>query len=152
MKIRCLLTITLVLAAFTTGAFASNKEPDSNFRFSENKSKSEDKKFNNDNDKKAKDEKHVAKRDSEDEYKPLIKNEEKIKIVDFDYKDDLEKLSKINNDDHNDFLKLCQKDKEEHHEDEDEEDDDINAVPVPAALWLFGSGLLGLLGAQRKKG
>jgi hypothetical protein len=26
-----------------------------------------------------------------------------------------------------------------------------NQVPVPAAVWLFGSGLLGLLGAARKK-
>lgn len=28
---------------------------------------------------------------------------------------------------------------------------DINAVPVPAAAWLFGSGLLGLVGIARKK-
>ena len=29
---------------------------------------------------------------------------------------------------------------------------DVSAVPVPAAVWLFGSGLLGLIGAaQRKK-
>lgn len=27
----------------------------------------------------------------------------------------------------------------------------INAVPVPAAAWLFGSGLLGLVGIARKK-
>jgi ABC-type amino acid transport substrate-binding protein len=26
-----------------------------------------------------------------------------------------------------------------------------NQVPVPAAVWLFGSGLLGLIGAARKK-
>ncbi len=26
-----------------------------------------------------------------------------------------------------------------------------SAVPVPAAAWLFGSGLLGLLGAERRK-
>jgi hypothetical protein len=26
-----------------------------------------------------------------------------------------------------------------------------NEVPVPAAVWLFGSGLLGLIGAARKK-
>jgi hypothetical protein len=29
--------------------------------------------------------------------------------------------------------------------------DNPPAVPVPAAVWLFGSGLLGLLGAARKK-
>jgi len=28
---------------------------------------------------------------------------------------------------------------------------DVNAVPVPAAAWLFGSGLLGLAGAARRK-
>jgi hypothetical protein len=31
-------------------------------------------------------------------------------------------------------------------------DGDVSAVPVPAAVWLFGSGLLGLIGiAKRKK-
>jgi hypothetical protein len=29
-------------------------------------------------------------------------------------------------------------------------DGDVGAVPVPAALWLFGSGLLGLIGISRK--
>ena len=28
---------------------------------------------------------------------------------------------------------------------------DIQTVPIPAALWLFGSGLLGLIGVARKK-
>lgn len=28
---------------------------------------------------------------------------------------------------------------------------DVNAVPVPAAVWLFGSGLIGLVGVARKK-
>jgi len=30
-------------------------------------------------------------------------------------------------------------------------DGDISAVPVPAAVWLFGSGLLGLIGIARRK-
>ncbi|MBI5783186.1 MAG: DUF1566 domain-containing protein, partial [Gammaproteobacteria bacterium] len=30
-------------------------------------------------------------------------------------------------------------------------DGDVAAVPVPAAAWLFGSGLLGLLGVARRK-
>ena len=29
--------------------------------------------------------------------------------------------------------------------------DNISAVPVPAAVWLFGSGLLGLVGVARRK-
>lgn len=28
---------------------------------------------------------------------------------------------------------------------------DVSAVPVPAAVWLFGSGLVGLIGAARRK-
>jgi hypothetical protein len=28
--------------------------------------------------------------------------------------------------------------------------DDLNAVPVPAAVWLLGSGLLGLVGLRRR--
>jgi len=28
---------------------------------------------------------------------------------------------------------------------------DVGAVPVPAAVWLFGSGLLGLIGVARRK-
>ena len=28
---------------------------------------------------------------------------------------------------------------------------DISAVPVPAAVWLFGSGLIGLAGFDRRK-
>lgn len=27
----------------------------------------------------------------------------------------------------------------------------VGAVPVPAAVWLFGSGLLGLVGAATRK-
>jgi len=28
---------------------------------------------------------------------------------------------------------------------------DVSAVPVPAAVWLFDSGLLGLVGVARRK-
>ncbi|MGB5259912.1 MAG: VPLPA-CTERM sorting domain-containing protein [Gammaproteobacteria bacterium] len=28
---------------------------------------------------------------------------------------------------------------------------DVNAIPIPAAVWLFGSGLVGLIGVARRK-
>jgi len=28
---------------------------------------------------------------------------------------------------------------------------DVSAVPVPAAVWLFGTGFLGLIGVARRK-
>ena len=28
---------------------------------------------------------------------------------------------------------------------------DVQVVPVPAAVWLFGSGLIGLIGVARRK-
>ncbi|MGB7934539.1 MAG: PEP-CTERM sorting domain-containing protein [Gammaproteobacteria bacterium] len=28
---------------------------------------------------------------------------------------------------------------------------DVSAIPVPATVWLFGSGLLGLIGISRRK-
>lgn len=30
-------------------------------------------------------------------------------------------------------------------------DGDVSAVPIPAAVWLFGSGLIGLIGIARRK-
>ena len=30
-------------------------------------------------------------------------------------------------------------------------DGDVGAVPIPSAVWLFGSGLIGLVGIARRK-
>ncbi len=75
-------------------------------------------------------------------------------IVKFDFsKDDLKELSKSHDDKGHVFLQIGKNDKDdEHHYDGHGKggDNHVNAVPVPAALWLFGSALLGLVGAKRK--
>jgi hypothetical protein len=75
-------------------------------------------------------------------------------IVQFDFsKDDLKELSKNHDDQGHVFLQIGKKDKDdEHHYDGhgNGHDNQVNAVPVPAALWLFGSALLGLVGVKRK--
>lgn len=76
------------------------------------------------------------------------------KIVTFDFKDQIKKLSESKDDDKNVFLQLTKKDKEDekghHNNGHNGGNDHMNAVPVPAAVWLFGSALLGLLGAKRR--
>jgi hypothetical protein len=32
------------------------------------------------------------------------------------------------------------------------DDLEVNPVPIPAAVWLLGSGLLGLIGIRRRNG
>lgn len=76
------------------------------------------------------------------------------KIVAFDFKDNIKKLSETKDGDKNVFLQITQKDKEDekgHHDvGHGGDDNHTNAVPVPAAVWLFGSALLGLVGAKRR--
>jgi hypothetical protein len=87
------------------------------------------------------------------QHNPPAKPEVK-EIVKFDFsKDDLKVLSKSNDDKGHVFLQIGNKDKDDdyHYDGHDNgHNDHVNAVPVPAALWLFGSALLGLLGARRK--
>lgn len=91
---------------------------------------------------------------------------------DHGFDDRLGDLLKNHPDNRNVFVRLCKKD-EDHHSshghhgnghdhghDGDNEDGDHDhssgggpsGVPVPAAMWLFGSGMIGLLGFGRKKG
>jgi hypothetical protein len=79
-------------------------------------------------------------------------NEGSHKLVAFKVEHELEELTERHNDEHNFFLIMSRN--EEEHKDEDVHHggsgDDVNEVPLPVAVWLFGSGLLGLLGIKRK--
>lgn len=78
----------------------------------------------------------------------------------YDFKDHIKELLKNHHDNHNVFLKLCKNEKDDHDSEHNDnqgpsgEDGNIgggnNQVPVPAAFWLFGSSLIGLLGFKRK--
>lgn len=67
--------------------------------------------------------------------------------------DDLEDLGAIHGP-YDSIPELCSNGGNGHdnHDDDDDHDhdDDLSQVPVPAALWLFGSGLFGLFRVKRK--
>ncbi|MEQ1546332.1 PEP-CTERM sorting domain-containing protein [Methyloglobulus sp.] len=126
MKIRFCLLIVVLLSGFVTGAYAATKKSDSTSAHHETSAKSDDK-----------------------------KSSDNEKIVEFDVKNELEDLIKGDHEEHNIYLQMSKNDnddehKYEHHEDKNGSDVHVDAVPVPAALWLFGSGLLGLFGVKRK--
>lgn len=75
------------------------------------------------------------------------------KFKQFSFKEDIEKLCKNDDEAENVFLHLSKhhKPKNKKPQQDDENDDDINEVPVPAALWLFGSAFFGLTGLIRKQ-
>lgn len=72
--------------------------------------------------------------------------------------DDIKELSEIHNQSHHIFQAMNHEHKGhhdfEHSGDNDGDDGDDhghgNQVPLPAAFWLFGPALLGLLGIKRK--
>lgn len=74
-------------------------------------------------------------------------------IVKFDFKDEIKELSKSHDETGHVFLQIGKKDdadeKHYNHHDNDH-GGNVNSVPVPAAVWLFGSALLGLVGVKRK--
>ena len=78
-----------------------------------------------------------------------------------EFKGQINALLKSHPDNQNVFVKLCKKNKGDHHSEHHGHDDHDNghddhsgggqsAVPVPAAVWLFGSSLIGFLGFKRK--
>ncbi len=84
-------------------------------------------------------------------------DEDRKEVKSSKFEDDLKELTKGHNDDPK-FVKLGNKHGEHENEhvthydgDDDIDDHGINTIPVPAAVWLFGSALLGLIGAKRKK-
>jgi hypothetical protein len=89
--------------------------------------------------------------------KPFVKEEIK-EIVKIDFDKEIKELAKNKDDEKNVYLNLSKKDEDKDVKYEDHGGDhghggkdDINAVPVPAAIWLFGSALLGLFGVNKRK-
>ena len=81
-------------------------------------------------------------------------NESARHIMSFDFNEQLRELSKAKGM-RIDFISLISKKSNDLTTDHDDNHsflpvDPVNPVPVPAAVWLFGSALLGLLGVKRK--
>lgn len=130
MKFNLILMIAVLLGAFSTGTYASKKDLDSSFSFHEKHHESNEGKSDDHND-------HGWKKTEfkvEHTLQDVIKNHE--------------------HHEHNVFLKMCkdEPDTDPGHNTEDGSTapGDVSQVPLPAAVWLFGSGLLGLLGFIRK--
>jgi hypothetical protein len=134
MKIRYLLLIALIFVGFSTGSHASKKDLDPSFSFEKN-DRFDEKHFNDD------EHGHHGHGDKGGHH-----------IVAFDFDDELRNLADRHHEKHNVYLSMNKNEEEhEHHGNVDTgASPPINEVPLPAALWLFGSGLLGLLGVARK--
>lgn len=132
MKIRFFLITTLLLACFTTATFASNFKHQA---FGQNHNSGQNQNWG----------------------QPISTHfEQHRSSVDHEVKytnPDVKKLSEIK-DRYDTIPKLCKKKDSGEEDDVDDEDEDgdeeVSNVPVPAAVWLFCSGLLGLLGVKRK--
>ncbi len=133
MKIRLFLITTLLLACFTTATFASNFKHQA---FGQNHNSGHNQSWS-----------QPVSTQFGQHHNPV---DHEVKYTNYDVKN----LSEIK-DRYDTIPKLCKKkdggeDEENDDDEEEEENDEVSNVPVPAALWLFGSGLLGLLGVKRK--
>jgi hypothetical protein len=134
MKIRFFLITTVLLACFTTATFASSfKHP----TFDQNHNSGQNQNWG-----------QPISTHFEPRHSPV---DHEVKYTNPDVKN----LSEIK-DRYDTIPKLCKKkdggkdDDVETDDDDEDEDEEVSNVPVPAAVWLFGSGLLGLLGVKRK--
>jgi hypothetical protein len=144
MKIRFFLLTALLLVGFNTGTYAAKKDPDSSLNFNEKNVMSDDGQSKDDDDKQPNHGDHDGNN----------------KTMALNIGGKLADLTERHDDERNVFVRMSRnEDGNEHHGNGDDEhhgngdgseNDHINAVPLPAALWLFGSGLLGLLGSKRK--
>jgi hypothetical protein len=133
MKIRFFLITTVLLACFTTATFASNfNHPTLGQNHNPGHNQSWGQPIST----------HFEQRHSPVDHEVKYTNP------------DVKNLSEIK-DRYDTIPKLCKKkegseDDDVGNDDDEDEDEEVSNVPVPAALWLFGSGLLGLLGVKRK--
>jgi hypothetical protein len=72
----------------------------------------------------------------------------------YDFDDRIKELVGNPHHNHNVYLRMCKNDKDDHDYGHGDHDGgwggEHNEVPVPAAVWLFASSLMGLLGIKRK--
>jgi hypothetical protein len=152
MKIRFFFLTAMTLAGFATGTYAAKKDLDDQGISSLSYHEVEHKISNN------------------NFYEPgsssFAHHEDKLSLIDSDFDDHIKTLSEHHHNEHF-YYQMAQSDNDEygHHDNHDwhhgwdpgnqggngDHLPGVSAVPVPAALWLFGSALLGLVGAQRKR-
>lgn len=137
MKIRYLLLVAVFFFGFSTGSYASKKDLDSSFNVEKNDRSNE---------------KHFS--DGGHEHHGHGDRDDHHAIVKFDFDDELRHFAENHHEKQNVYLCLNKKEGEhdEHHGHVDSgATPPVNEVPLPAALWLFGSSILGLLGARYRK-
>jgi hypothetical protein len=158
MEIRFILLVATLFVSLPATTYAAKKESgkdDSVSGLYLKDTKSNSSKPNQDNNKPVKSNDSKPKQDDNKSVKSDDSKsghgDEKI-VANDKFEDELKNLIKGQEDPH-DILHICNKDKDDkieidngHHE-----KPNVNTVPIPAAVWLFGSSLLGLFCHKRKK-
>jgi hypothetical protein len=176
MEIRSILLLLAALSmSLPAGTYAAKKESgkeDPVFGLYLNNAKSNGTKPNQDGNKPVKPEDSKPKQDDNkivkyDDSKPKEDDNKASKPVDLKpwhdnekivasnkFEDELKELIK-GQEDPQGILHICKKDEDDKIEidvnNEHHEKPNVNTVPIPAAVWLFGSSLLGLFCHKRKK-